>query len=87
MAKRKTTKQTEQTDDSRMPLSRKNYILMLAGLGIIIIGFVLMTGGGSDDPEVFNYDMFSWRRTTLAPIVVVAGFVFEVFAIMHRPKK
>jgi hypothetical protein len=87
MAKKKIVKRQEQTDESRMPLSRKNYILMLAGLGIIILGFVLMAGGGSDDPAVFNYDMFSWRRTTLAPIVVVAGFAFEVYAIMHRPKK
>jgi hypothetical protein len=69
-----------------MPLARKNYILMLAGLGIIILGFVLMAGGGSDDPNVFNYEMFSWRRITLAPIVVVAGFAFEVFAIMKRFK-
>ncbi|MDR0907344.1 MAG: DUF3098 domain-containing protein [Rikenellaceae bacterium] len=84
MAKKK---QREQTDEGRMPLARKNYVLMLTGLGIIILGFVLMTGGGSSDPGVFNYDMFSWRRITLAPIVVVAGFAFEVYAIMHRPKK
>jgi hypothetical protein len=87
MAKKNNAKQPEKVDDGRMPLSRKNYILMLIGLGIIIIGFVLMAGGGSDDPALFNYDMFSWRRTTLAPIVVVAGFAFEVYAIMHRPKK
>jgi membrane-bound ClpP family serine protease len=87
MAKKKITRQPEQADDSRMPLSRRNYILMLVGLGIIIIGFVLMAGGGSDDPAVFNYDMFSWRRTTLAPIIVVAGFAFEVYAIMKKDKK
>lgn len=73
-------------NESRMPLSRKNYIMMLIGLGLIIVGFLLMAGGGSDDPAVFNYDMFSWRRITLAPIVVIAGFAFEVFAILKRFK-
>lgn len=50
-----------------MPLSLKNYILLLAGLIVIILGFVLMAGGGSDSPDEFNYAMFSWRRITLAP--------------------
>lgn len=72
------------SNDKNMTLSRKNYALMAIGLGIIIIGMVLMTGGGSDDPEVFNYDMFSWRRITLAPIVIIAGFAFEIYAIMKR---
>ena len=67
-----------------MTLSRKNYALMAIGLGIIILGMVLMAGGGSDDPEVFNYDMFSWRRITLAPIIIIAGFAFEIYAIMKR---
>ncbi len=55
---------------------------MLIGLGVIILGFVLMAGGGSGDPEVFNEKMFSFRRITLAPIVVIAGFAFEIYAIM-----
>ena len=46
-----------------------------------------MTGGGSDDPNVFNEDMFSFRRITLAPILVLGGFVFEIYAIMKKPKK
>ncbi len=46
-----------------------------------------MAGGGSDDPAVFNEKMFSFRRITLAPIVVIAGFVIEIYAIMSRPKK
>ncbi len=73
--------------ESRMALSKKNYLFMLIGLGVIIVGFLLMAGGGSDDPAVFNQKMFSFRRITLAPIVVIAGFAFEVFAIMWRPKK
>jgi len=64
-----------------------NYRLMLVGLGIIVLGFVLMAGGGSDDPNVFNEDMFSFRRITLAPIVVLAGFAFEIYAIMKKPRK
>lgn len=83
--KKQAPKQAPNADsESRMPLSKKNYILMLAGLALIIIGFLLMAGGGSDDPAVFNYDMFSCRRITIAPIVVIAGFAFEVFAILKR---
>lgn len=78
-------------NDSRMPLGMKNYVLLLIGLAVILLGFVLMAGGGSDSPEEFNYAMFSWRRITLAPILVIGGFLFEVFAIMKRfdgtPKK
>lgn len=75
---------TNSSNDKKMTLSRKNYALMAIGLGIIILGMVLMAGGGSDDPEVFNYDMFSWRRITLAPIIIIAGFAFEIYAIMKR---
>ena len=74
----------EDPNDAKMALTMKNYILLLAGFVAIVVGFVLMSGGGSDDPEVFNYDMFSWRRITLAPIVVIAGFAFEIYAILKR---
>ncbi len=67
-----------------MPLSRRNYLLLAAGFAVIVLGFVLMTGGGSDSPEEFNYAMFSWRRITLAPILVIGGFVTEIVAIMKR---
>lgn len=69
-----------------LPLTMYNYKLMLIGLLVIIIGFILMSGGGSDDPNVFNKEIFSFRRITLAPIVVLAGFIFEIYAIMVRPK-
>ena len=65
---------------------RENYILMLVGIALIAIGFILMTGGGSKDPKVFNDAMFDFRRLTLAPILVIAGFVVELFAIMKKPK-
>ena len=80
---KKTTPQ-EAENDGRMPLSWGNYKLMLIGLGIIVLGFILMSGGGSDDPAVFNWSMFSFRRITLAPILVLFGFGFEIFAIMKR---
>jgi membrane-bound ClpP family serine protease len=85
MAKQKNTPAGVQEErEARMPLGRRNYVLMLIGLAIIIVGFMLMAGGGSDDPAVFNEKMFSFRRITLAPIVVIAGFVFEIYAIMSR---
>lgn len=63
-----------------------NYTLMLAGLAVIFLGFLLMSGGGSNDPAVWNPDIFSFRRITLAPIVVIAGFVIEVFAVVIKAK-
>lgn len=71
-------------NDADMPLTMRNYILLLAGFAVIVLGMALMCGGGSDDPEVFNYAMFSWRRITLAPILVVGGFGFEIYALMKR---
>ena len=68
----------------RTPLSDIANWRIIAGMVIIIIGMVLMAGGGSDDPAVFNYDMFSWRRITLAPILIIFGFAFEIYAIMKR---
>ena len=71
-------------ENPKLPLVRKNYLWLLAGFGIILLGFVLMAGGGSDSPEEFDYAMFSWRRITLAPLLVVAGFAVEAYAIMKR---
>ena len=71
-------------NDEQMPLTVRNYVLVIAGFIVILLGMVLMTGGSSDDPAVFNYDMFSWRRITLAPILIVGGFAFEVYALLKR---
>ena len=71
-------------NDSEMPLTMRNYALIGAGLLVIILGMVLMCGGGSDDPTQFNYEMFSWRRITLAPILIVGGFAFEIYALLKR---
>ena len=74
----------ENPNDSRMALTTKNYVLLAAGFAVIVLGFVLMTGGRSESPDVFNEAMFSWRRITLAPILVIGGFAFEIYAIMKR---
>jgi len=67
---------------------KENYIYLIIGFVIIITGFLLMIGGKSDDPNVFNGDqIFSFRRITLAPIVVLIGFAFEIWAIMKKPKE
>ncbi|RQO29973.1 DUF3098 domain-containing protein [Taibaiella sp. KBW10] len=65
---------------------KENYYLMFAGLVLIIIGFMLMAGGRSEDPNVYSKDIFSFRRITLAPIVVILGFIVEIVAIMRKPK-
>ncbi len=65
---------------------RINYIWMLAGILIIILGFILMIGGGSDDPNVFNADkLYGFQRITLAPILVILGFAIEIVAIFKKP--
>jgi uncharacterized membrane protein len=67
-------------------LGRENYKLLAIGFVIIVIGFILMIGGKSDSPDKFSENIFSFRRVTLAPIVVLAGFIFEIWAIMKKPK-
>jgi fumarate reductase subunit D len=66
-------------------LGRENYKLLAIGFAIIVLGFLLMLGGRSDDPNQFSEKIFSFRRITLAPIVVLAGFIFEIWAIMKKP--
>jgi len=66
---------------------KKNYTWMLIGLAFVALGFVLMAGGGSEDPEVFNEEIYSFRRIRLAPTVVLIGFMIEVYAILLNPKK
>lgn len=74
--------------EDRFPFIRDNYLFMLAGLVIIAIGYLLMVGGGSSDPNQFYPDqIYSWRRITLAPIVIILGFLVEVYAIMKKPGK
>ncbi len=74
-------------EEKSFVFNRENYILLLVGLGLMAIGFLLLIGGGSKDPEVFSYALFDFQRLTLAPILILAGLVMEFFAIMKRPKK
>ncbi len=66
--------------------SKKNYRLMLIGMGVIVLGFILMIGGGSKDPDVFNPDLFNFRRIRLAPALVLIGFGIEIAAILRSFK-
>lgn len=65
---------------------KRNYQLMILGVVLIICGYILMSGGGSEDPEVFSDAIFNFRRLTLSTIFLVTGFVVEVFAILHKAK-
>ncbi|MEZ4801204.1 MAG: DUF3098 domain-containing protein [Gelidibacter sp.] len=66
---------------------KKNYKFMLIGFAFIVLGFILMAGGGSEDPNVFDESIFSWRRIRLAPTLILIGFGIEIFAILLNPKK
>jgi len=68
-------------------LSMENYKLLIIGFAIIILGFILMVGGKAESPDVFNPEIFNFRRITLAPLVVLFGFLFEIWAIMKKPKE
>ena len=89
MAKDIKKKETAENADNQqvMPFGKQNFIIVLIGLVLIAIGFILMIGGGSTDPDVFNQEMFSFKRITLAPILVLAGFVVEIVAIFWKGKK
>jgi hypothetical protein len=79
-------KKEEIKDNPGFALGIENYKLMAIGFGIIILGFILMAGGASHDPNVFSPAIFSFRRITLAPLVLLFGFIFEIYAIMKKPK-
>ena len=72
---------------SEFLFGKKNYTVMLIGLAFIGLGFILMAGGGSENPEIFNPDMYNFRRIRLAPTLVIIGLGIEIYAIMAKPKK
>ncbi len=73
--------------DEALAFGSTNYKLLLIAIGIIILGFILMSGGGSGDPQVFNADeIFSARRITVAPIVCLIGYALVIYAIMRKPR-
>jgi membrane-bound ClpP family serine protease len=69
-----------------LAFGKTNYMILIAGVVLVIIGFILMSGGGSDDPNVFSEEIFSFRRWTLAPVVVVLGYIAVFVAIMKKTK-
>ena len=89
MAKEITKKVTvEKTEDPKvLPFGKMNYILVIGGIALLVIGFLLMLGGGSTDPDVFNEKMFDFQRITLSTILILAGFVMEIVAIFWKGKK
>ena len=77
----------EQVQHQGFALSPKNAVWILAGFGLMVLGYILMTGGGTKDPNLFTEDaMFSFRRIVLAPALIFVGFAFEIWAIMHIKK-
>lgn len=83
-----TKKEQEQKKRRDMfPLVPGTNKFILIGFAIVVLGFVLMMGGGAESPDTFNYDIFSFRRITLAPIVVLIGFGMVAWAIIRKPKK
>ena len=79
-------KNNKETENNFL-FGKKNYTLMIIGLAVIALGFILMSGGGSDDPNIFNPELYSWRRIRLAPTLVLVGFGIEIYAILANPKK
>ncbi len=75
-----------EVDEKAFAIPKKNVVYIIAGFAVMLFGYVLMAGGGSDNPQEFNNEMFSFRRTVLAPIVILAGMVLEIVAIMYRGK-
>lgn len=79
-------KEANENKGMQFAFGRINYILMIAGLVVLLLGFILMIGGGSDNPDVFNMEIFNFQRLTLAPILILAGFAIEIYAIMKKAK-
>lgn len=80
-------KEKNKENKSEFLFGKKNYSIMLTGLAVIVLGFILMAGGGSDDPTVFNEEIYNFRRIRLAPALVLLGLGIEIYAIMAKPKK
>ena len=76
----------EHKSENSFAFGKTNYILLIAGVVILFIGYICLSGGGSDDPAKFSESLFNARRLVVAPILIVGGLIVEIFAIMIRPK-
>ena len=76
----------DKKSNEKFLFEKKNYMIMIVGLAIITLGFILMAGGGSDDPNVFNEEIYNFRRIRLAPTLVIIGLIVEIYAILANPK-
>ena len=74
------------SDNTKMPITGKGLRMLLMGVVVMVAGFVLMMGGGTVEPDNFNWAMFDFRRLVAAPLVIICGIVIEIVAIMRRPK-
>ena len=77
--------ENKKTPKNTFLFGKKNYVIMIIGLVFITLGFVLMSGGGSDNPAVFNEEIYNWQRIRLAPTLVIIGFGIEIYAILVNP--
>ena len=73
-------------EKKKLLFGKRNYKFMLIGIFFIALGFILMSGGGSEDPNIFNEEIYSFRRIRLAPILVILGFIIEIYAILTKPE-
>jgi len=77
----------DQKTNREFIFQKKNYLFLFIGIAFIALGFILMAGGGSDDPNVFNPDIYSFRRIRLAPTLVLIGLGIQIYAILLNPNK
>ena len=77
--------ENKKTPKNTFLFGKKNYVIMIIGLVFITLGFVLMSGGGSDNPAVFNDEIYNWQRIRLAPTLVIIGLGIEIYAILVNP--
>ena len=75
------------SNKKKFVFGKKNYVAMITGLIFITVGFILMSGGGSEDPNIFNPEIYNFRRIKLAPTLVLIGFAIQVYAILLNPNK
>lgn len=74
----------DNNNDKQLPLTKRGICLLLGGLGLMVLGYIVMSGGKITDPEVFNPEMFSFTRLTIAPILILAGIGVEIYAIFSK---